>query len=249
MNRPPASRPPWLRIWLFFFLGCAAALGAVIVAPRPPAGAAVRPAASHPASTRITDENALPGTDEWASIGNYDSNNFTAYPGATSVNAGDPIGIYVRSSGSSLSARLYRLGYYQDHGARLYATYSGIATSAQPNCTRDHSTGLVRCPWAQTFGITTGTSNCQPGLMASGTKSFVDANREALAKDAARGEGEAIGAIAVINECRDLRAVGAAMQREFQTIFPSEQATNEQVTEAILRTLHSDPALGCGGRS
>jgi hypothetical protein len=98
----------------------------------------------------------------------------------------------------------------------------------------------------QTFGITTGTSNCQPGLLAQGTKDFVDANREALAKDAARGEGEAIGAIAVINQCTDLRAVGAALQRDFQAIFPSEQATNEEVTEALLRTLHSDPALGCG---
>jgi hypothetical protein len=101
----------------------------------------------------------------------------------------------------------------------------------------------------QTFGITTGTSNCEPGLMASGTKNFVEANREVLAKDAARGEGEAIGALAVINACRDVRAVGAALQREFQAIFPSEQATSDEVTQAILRTLHSDPALGCGGRS
>jgi hypothetical protein len=98
----------------------------------------------------------------------------------------------------------------------------------------------------QTFGITSGTSNCQPGLMAQGTKDFVEANREVLAKDAARGEGEAVGAIAVINRCRDVRAVGAALQREFRTIFPSEQASSDDVTQAILRTLHSDPALGCG---
>ncbi len=98
----------------------------------------------------------------------------------------------------------------------------------------------------QTFGITTGTSNCGPGLLAMGTKNFVEANREALAKDAARGEGEAIGAIAVINQCRDLRGVGAALQRDFRAIFPSEQATSEEVTQAILRTLQSDPSLGCG---
>ena len=55
----------------------------------------------------------------------------------------------------------------------------------------------------QTFGITTGTSNCGPGLMAQGTKSFVEANREVLAKDISRGTGEAIGALAVINACAD----------------------------------------------
>src|SRR5512144_278095 len=74
----------------------------------------------------------------------------------------------------------------------------------------------------QTFGITTGTSNCGPGLFAMGTKNFVEANREAVAKDISRGEGEAIGALAVINGCRDSHAVGAALQKNFVAIFPTE---------------------------
>lgn len=98
----------------------------------------------------------------------------------------------------------------------------------------------------QTFGITTGTSNCGPGAFASGTKNFVEANREALAKDVARGQGEAIGALTQINACADSRAVGAALQENFSTIFPSEDASTDAVTEAILRTLHADPSLGCG---
>jgi len=51
----------------------------------------------------------------------------------------------------------------------------------------------------QTFGITSGTSNCGTSVFASGTKNFVEANREALAKDISRGTGESIGALAVIN--------------------------------------------------
>jgi len=98
----------------------------------------------------------------------------------------------------------------------------------------------------QTFGITTGTSNCGPGLFAQGTRNFVDANREVLAKDISRGTGEAIGALAVINACEDSSKVGAALQKNFSAIFPSEDATNEQVTDAILRTLHADASLGCG---
>jgi hypothetical protein len=97
----------------------------------------------------------------------------------------------------------------------------------------------------QTFGITTGTSNCGPSLFAMGTKNFVEANREAVAKDISRGEGEAIGALTVINGCRDSRAVGAALQRSFAAIFPSEQASSDEVTRAILETLQSEPALGC----
>ncbi len=97
----------------------------------------------------------------------------------------------------------------------------------------------------QTFGITSGTSNCGPGLVAHGTKSFVEGNRVALAKDAARGQGDAIGAVAVINHCENLPAVAAALQRDFKAIFPSDQASDVEVTNALLRTLHSDPALGC----
>jgi hypothetical protein len=98
----------------------------------------------------------------------------------------------------------------------------------------------------QSFGITFGTSNCGPSLFAQGTMNFVEANREVLAKDIARGEGEAIGALTVLNACPDSRAVGVALQRRFGAIFPSPSATDAEVTGAILETLHSDPALGCG---
>ncbi len=98
----------------------------------------------------------------------------------------------------------------------------------------------------QTFGITTGTSNCGPGMFAMGTKNFVEANREVVAKDVSRGQGEAIGALTQINACEDSSAVGAALQKNFAAIFPSEDVSSEAVTDAILRTLHSDPSLGCG---
>jgi hypothetical protein len=98
----------------------------------------------------------------------------------------------------------------------------------------------------QTFGITTGTSNCGPGLFAMGTKNFVEANREALAKDISRGTGEAIGALTVINACEDSSKVGAALQKNFGAIFPDDQVSNDEVTRVILETLHSDASLGCG---
>jgi hypothetical protein len=99
---------------------------------------------------------------------------------------------------------------------------------------------------SQTFGITSGTSNCGSGLMAMGTKNFVEGNREVLAKDISRGQGEAIGALTVINACQDSAKVGAALQRNFSAIFPNENASSDDVTQAILTTLHSDASLGCG---
>lgn len=119
------------------------------------------PSALSPRASRITDENALPGTNEWASIGNYDINTLAAYAGATSVNAGGSVGIHIKSTGTSATARLYRLGYYQGQGARLYATYGSFATPAQPNCERDSVTGLVSCPWTPSL-----TVNTDPGWIS-----------------------------------------------------------------------------------
>jgi len=97
----------------------------------------------------------------------------------------------------------------------------------------------------QTFGITFGTSNCGASLLAQGTRNFVEANREALAKDIARGEGEAVGALTVINGCADSRAVGAALQARFGRIFPTVDASDEHVTGQILEALRGDASLGC----
>jgi hypothetical protein len=98
----------------------------------------------------------------------------------------------------------------------------------------------------QTFGITSGTSNCGPSIFAEGTKHFVEANREALAKDISRGQGESIGTLAAINRCTDSAAVGPALQRRYAAIFPSQDAPDEAVTQAILEALHADARLGCG---
>ncbi len=97
----------------------------------------------------------------------------------------------------------------------------------------------------QIFALTTGTSNCAPGLLAEGTRNFVEANRESLAKDMSRGQGETIGALTVMAGCADSRAVGAALQSNFQQIFPSEKATSDEVTAALLETLRADKSLGC----
>ncbi len=98
----------------------------------------------------------------------------------------------------------------------------------------------------QTFGITTGTSNCQ-GLSGGqqASKVFVEANREALAKDIARGSGETIATLAWIAGCKDSHAVGATLQKNFKSIFPDETVSNDAVTATILQTLKSDAALAC----
>jgi hypothetical protein len=98
----------------------------------------------------------------------------------------------------------------------------------------------------QLFGITTGTSNCGGGAMAAnGTRNFVEANREALAKDMSRGQGETIGALTWMAGCSNSHAVGAALQSRYSSIIPSEKASSQEIADKLLETLKTDKTLGC----
>jgi hypothetical protein len=98
----------------------------------------------------------------------------------------------------------------------------------------------------QTFGITSGTSNCDsgPGSSAS-AKAFVQTNRSAMAKDIARGKGETISNLSALAGCRDSVAVGSKLQREFKTIFPSAGVTDAQVSDKVVSVLKSEQSLSC----
>ena len=98
----------------------------------------------------------------------------------------------------------------------------------------------------QTFGITTGTSNC--GGSAAGiaaTKAFIETNREALAKDISRGQGETVANLATLSGCSDASALGGSLQRNFSSIFPSAGVSDVQVSDSVVRVMKSDSSLAC----
>jgi hypothetical protein len=97
---------------------------------------------------------------------------------------------------------------------------------------------------SQTFGITTGTSNCETAPGTAGAAVFIEGNREALAKDISRGQGETLKNLASLAGCSDASAVGAALQKNFSSIFPSATTPTEKVADSILSQLKA-PALAC----
>ena len=98
----------------------------------------------------------------------------------------------------------------------------------------------------QTFGITTGTSNCEDTKSSSAAaKAFIQANREAVSKDIARGSGETISSLSTLAGCSDSNAVGATLQREFKSIFPNEKVSDVQVSDAVVGTLQAHSELAC----
>ena len=102
----------------------------------------------------------------------------------------------------------------------------------------------------QTFGITSGTSNCDPGAAKTASaKAFVQTNRATLAKDIARGNGETIISLTQLAGCQDPSAVGATLQKNFRTIFPNASVSDVEVSQSVVGVLKSDASLSCGGLS
>ncbi len=95
--------------------------------------------------------------------------------------------------------------------------------------------------FGQTFGITFGTSGCDPdGRISGGTQkmvlAFIENNMEQYALDAARGEGETITTLAGIMNM-DSEKLGQISKQNFAAIFPSENAEAVDVTLALFEAV------------
>jgi len=101
---------------------------------------------------------------------------------------------------------------------------------------------------SQTFGITSGTSNCDIPEMGHQAAVFIEVNKEVVMKDAARGNGETLVSLSQILECKDSGLFSKKVQQNYETIFNEDNSTFDS-TRAILNTIKSDAELSasCNG--
>lgn len=99
-----------------------------------------------------------------------------------------------------------------------------------------------------TFGVTSGTNGCSSrGTISYGGKEVIDVSSvmDEFSEDVARGEGEVITTMAVSLgiQAQDRAAFKQAMRDNFETIFPSENVTTEQVLAAMWSVMKKDSTL------
>ncbi len=100
----------------------------------------------------------------------------------------------------------------------------------------------------QTFGITSGTSGCtQDGAVSSNwrTSLFIDGNKEKLARDMSTGSGETLDSLAHLIgvESQDRVAFNRAAKDNLARIFPSHEASTQEIATALREVLASDAQL------
>jgi hypothetical protein len=97
-----------------------------------------------------------------------------------------------------------------------------------------------------TFGMTTGTNGCSTdGTLTYGGDSLIGAVMDEFGEDVARGDGEALTAVAVsMGIAEEDRALfKSVMHENFATLFPSENVTAQEVTASIVSLMRSDARL------
>jgi hypothetical protein len=91
----------------------------------------------------------------------------------------------------------------------------------------------------QTFGITSGTSNCEQYKTFTYNEkvnTFVAENMDNLARDIARGQGEYLNTLALLMDVPDTRKAvfRSHLQSHFSDIYTSEKVTHSEVVNNIV---------------
>jgi len=96
--------------------------------------------------------------------------------------------------------------------------------------------------YSQSFGITSGTSNCVDTEGHAKLKNFIDGNRLALENDVSRADGETLKSVAFYFGCQNSESFRQTLQSNFGQIFSPEKDSNE-VFDGLKQTLNSNQTV------
>ncbi len=107
---------------------------------------------------------------------------------------------------------------------------------------------------SQTFGITTGTSNCNPAGLVKLERErevFAEQNYSTLVKEMAMGEGESLDTLASLYGCSQvsLSDFGSMTQDNFGSIVQSDSTTSEEMLSSLEQKIadHAVLSQSCTG--
>jgi len=106
-------------------------------------------------ATTIASENQRPGATNWEITRPALGGEIEGYASRTSVNAGEPIDLFVNTRDPRYTIDVFRAGWYGGAGARRVAgpiARDGVAQDIPPP---DPVTGLVECAWRDPYHLDT----------------------------------------------------------------------------------------------
>jgi len=101
---------------------------------------------------------------------------------------------------------------------------------------------------SQTFGITSGTSNCTSGGIIKAQReqaAFAEVNFQDLKRNMATGGGEFLTSFATLLGCEDAAkpALAKMTQSKYESILPTEKTSPMEMLSGVKSQIKADPAL------
>jgi hypothetical protein len=93
---------------------------------------------------------------------------------------------------------------------------------------------------SQTFGISSGTSNC--GGSGREAMAFIEVNKSSLKNDIAKGYGETVNSLAEIYSCKNVEQFGKTLQTNYKEVFESNDS---QVISMKINTIIEKNNVSC----
>lgn len=135
-------------------------------------------------------------------------------------------------------------GYYGMSGCGLGSVLFGESENRGGQILSSTTNGLYS---NNTFGMSSGSSNCIPEKSArtaevkKNMNMFIDANKEALANDIVKRDGETILALGEIVGCKDTNYLGTKLQSRYGIIYDKNDSNS--VTNNMYEVIVSDKYL------
>lgn len=135
-------------------------------------------------------------------------------------------------------------GYFGMSGCGLGSVLFGESENRGGQILSSTTNGLYS---NNTFGMSSGTSNCIPekaAKMAELKKNmniFISANKEALANDIVKQDGDTIVALSGIVGCKDTKYLGVKLQSRYEAIYNKNNAN--AVTDNMYDVIATDRYL------
>jgi N,N-dimethylformamidase beta subunit-like, C-terminal len=142
----------------FLGLAAAGAVGAVSGCTslgRSASGGAKQVAAKASPWKAPTPENKLPGTSGWVIRHVGGEHEIEGYAGTASVLPGQEIPLFVSTTARSFTVTAYRLGWYQEHGARELWRSASVRGGAQKSPAVSGATNTVTTDWDPVLHVPT----------------------------------------------------------------------------------------------
>jgi len=117
-----------------------------------------------------------------------------------------------------------------------------MAFKDQPGSVQIFAATLNNLISPQTFAISSGTSNCVDNPNTASAM-FIQVNKDALRTDISRGTGDSLASLSKILKCSDSDKLGVSLQKNYQTIFPSDTTPADKINDSIRSTIHNDAEL------